>query len=448
MKKYILIQNDGEIESNSFELIGASTKRDDKTKIGFFGSGLKYSIAYMMRKGIDFRVFSGVNEFCFSTKKEQLKDKSFERICINGTLTSFTTTMGPTWKEDWFVLREIYCNALDENSCMIVKETDIVAPSEGKTRIYIEITDALKSVSENWDAYFADERTPLFTSNEVYTCFLGHEDGTVHNQTISVYHKTVGVLYRKGIRVYSNKRYMYDYNCSAVNINEDRTAKNPNGLSYGIFNMFAQFVNEPYIKSILRASQDDDKNDEYFALQISEKSSSWSPEWVRFSKENLLVVKESSGKYAEEIITSKKECFLVPSSFARDLKKNLPEASILGMGSIVDGVVLSEIEMTPKMKFLLKEVIASLKEMKYEIPYDIQCVEFEDEDVMGKADLKEKKILISARTFDMGRREIAMTLMEETEHIYSQKGDETRSFQTHIFSQWLKSMEDSNGLFL
>jgi len=356
--------------------------------------------------------------------------------------------MGPTWKEDWFVLREIYCNALDENSCMIVKETDIVAPSEGKTRIYIEITDALKAVSDNWDAYFADERTPLFTSNVVYTCFLGHEDGNIHSQSISVYPKTVGVLYRKGIRVYSNKRYMYDYNCEAVNINEDRTAKNANGLSYGIFNMFAQFVNEPYIKSILRASQDDEKNDEYFALQISEKSDSWSSEWVRFSKENLLVVKESSGKYAEEIMTSKKECFLLPSQFARDLKKNLPEASILGMGSIVDGVVLSEIEMTPKMNFLLKEVVAALKEMKYEIPYDIKCVEFEDEDMMGKADLKNKNILISARTFDMGRREIAMTLMEETEHIYSQKGDETRAFQTHIFSQWLKSMEDSHGLFL
>lgn len=448
MKKYILIQNDGEIESNSFELIGASTKRDDKTKIGFFGSGLKYSIAYMMRKNIDFKVFSGANEFQFSTKPEQLKDQQFERICINGTPTSFTTTMGPTWKEDWFVLREVYCNALDENSCMIVKETDIISPSEGKTRIYIEITDALKSVSDNWDAYFADERTPLFTSKEVYTCYLGNDDGGIHNQKVSVYPRTSGVLYRKGIRVYKNKRYMYDYNCNAVNINEDRTAKNASGLHYGIFNMFASFVDESYIRNVLRASQDDEPCEEYFALQISETSNVWSNEWIRFGKGNLLVVKETSGKYADEINLSKKECFLLPSNFARDLKKNIPEVSILGMGSVVDGVILSEIQMTPKMSFLLKEVVASLKEMKYEIPYDIKCVEFEDEDVLGKADLKEKTILISSRTFDMGRREIAMTLMEETEHIFSQKGDETRAFQNHIFSQWLKSMEDSSGLFL
>ena len=70
MKNYILIQNDGEIEINSFELIGASTKRGEPGKIGFFGSGLKYSIAYMMRNGIDFKVFSGTNEIVFSLKSE------------------------------------------------------------------------------------------------------------------------------------------------------------------------------------------------------------------------------------------------------------------------------------------------------------------------------------------------------------------------------------------
>lgn len=107
MKKYILIQNDGEIESNSFELIGASTKRNDTTKIGFFGSGLKYSIAYMIRNDIGFRIFSGEQELCFSTIPEKLKDQTFDRICINGKPTSYTTTMGPTWTEDWLILREL-----------------------------------------------------------------------------------------------------------------------------------------------------------------------------------------------------------------------------------------------------------------------------------------------------------------------------------------------------
>jgi hypothetical protein len=448
MSKYILIQNDGEIETNSFELIGASTKRNDSAKIGFFGSGLKYSIAYMMRKGIEFKVYSGNNEITFTTKPETLKEQSFDRICINGNPTSYTTTMGPTWKEDWFVLREVYCNALDEGGCLIVKETENVSPSEGKTRIYIQITEELQEVTANWDAYFADERTPLFESEKVYTCYLGNDDGVVHHQKILAYQKTEGVLYRKGIRVHASKSLMYDYGCNHVNINEDRTAKNPNGLNYGIYNMFSSFVNEDYIKSILRTAQDDSRADEYYAVSMSEDASNWSAEWARFSRENLLVIKESSGKYADEIMASKREVFLIPQSFARDMKKNIPEAVVLGMSSMVGDYLTNEVELTPKMTFLLNEVIASLKEMKYDVLFDVEVVDFDDENVLGQADLKNKKIMIAAKTFDMGRREIAMTIMEENEHIKSGKGDETRAFQNHIFSQWLKSMEDNNGLFL
>jgi hypothetical protein len=37
--------------------------------------------------------------------------------------------------------------------------------------------------------------------------------------------------------------------------------------------------------------------------------------------------------------------------------------------------------------------------------------------------------------------------MEEVEHIISGKSDETRAFQNHLFSSWLKTMENSTGLF-
>ena len=175
----------------------------------------------MMRKGIDFRIYSGLNELKFTTTKEQLKGKDFERICINGKETSYTVTMGPTWTEDWFVLREIYCNALDEGSCLLIRETENDSPSEGKTRIYVEITENLKAVVNHWDHYFADERTPLFTSGHTYTCFLGHEDGESVGQSIGVYPKTDGILYRRGIRVFKSENQLYDYNFNHVNINED-----------------------------------------------------------------------------------------------------------------------------------------------------------------------------------------------------------------------------------
>lgn len=450
MKKYILIQNDGEIETNSFELIGASTKRNETGKIGFFGSGLKYSIAYMMRNNIDFRVFSGEHELKFTTTPEHLKEQSFDRICINGKPTSYTVTMGPTWKEDWFVLREIYCNALDENSCQLVKSTETVSPSSSKTRIYIELTDKLERVINSWDRYFSDERMPIFETTPVYTSNLGNEDGSenTRNQTVKVYSKTHGVIYRRGINVFEKDRLLFDYELGYVNINEDRTAKSMQFLDYVLVDMMGQMVSEDWVKSVLRTAEDDLPCAEYNSMRWNSPDTKISEKWTSFSKENLLVVKEISGRYAEEISKSKKETFFIPSHFARDLKKNVPGVSVLGMGKVLGEDYFSEVDKTPKMEYLLKEVLASLKQMDYEVSYDIHVAEFENEDQLGAADVKEKKIYISRRTFDMGRREIALVIMEENEHIYSQKGDETRAFQTHIFSQWLKTMENSNGLFL
>jgi len=449
-KKYILIQNDGEIETNSFELIGASTKRGETGKIGFFGSGLKYSIAYMMRKGIDFKVFSGEKELVFTTMPETLKEQTFDRICINGKSTSYTVTMGPTWKEDWFVLREIYCNALDEGSCQLIKSTDIVQSSSGKTRIYIELTEILQGVIDNWDRYFSDERTPLFVCPEAYTSNLGADDGgkCVRKQPVKVYSRKYGVVYRRGINVHERERMLYDYEFQYVNINEDRTARNANFLDYPLADMIGQLYNEEWVKAVLRSSQEEKMPLEYTSMTYNTPDSGYSEKWIQFSKDNVLVAKETSGKFAEEINRSKKECFLIPSHFLRAMKKQLPEVSILGMGRAIGDNFFSEIDKTPKMEFLLKEVLQSLKQMNYEVPYDIHAAEFEDDAILGQADTQTKKIYIAAQTFDMGRREIAMTLMEETEHIASGKGDETRAFQTHIFSQWLKSMENSNGLFL
>lgn len=447
-KRYILIQNDGEIETNSFELIGASTKRGESGKIGFFGSGLKYSIAYMMRKGIDFKIFSGLQELVFSTMSETLKDKEFDRICINGKPTSYTVTMGPTWTKDWFVLREIYCNALDEGSCTLVKNTTEVRAASGKTRIYVELTNELQDVISAWNAHFADERTPLFTTEEIYTGYVSGEDGGVYNQKIQVFPKTNGVLYRRGIRVFNRDTYMYDYNLTNVAINEDRTAKHTSGFGYVPLGIFSLFSDEGYIKSVLRSATDEKPCYEYQSLAATDRENDISDKWVQFSEDNILAVKEKSGKYAEALSKTKKEVFFIPALFGRLLKQSHPSIRIIGMDNLIGNVAFSDVEMTPKMNYLLKEVLGSLREMKYEVPYEISAAEFEEDNIMGHADIVNKRIRIAASTFDKGRREIAMTLMEETEHIRSKQTDETRSFETHIFSQWLKSMEEANGLFL
>lgn len=382
----------------------------------------------------------------FSTKPEALKDKSFERICINGTPTSYTTTMGPTWTEDWFVLREIYCNALDEETCTLIPETGIVQPSAGKTRIYIELTDSLKKVALNWNNYFSIDRTPLLESPEIYTCYIGQSDGAI-DQKVTVFQKTDGVLYRRGIRVYDNKEFLFDYGLNHVDINEDRTAKNGSAMNYVVRNLMAMFVSEDYVKSVLQGSQQEKTPFEYLALN-SDVREDFSPKWIDFCKNYLVVSRDKSGRYTQEMNSTHKEVFLIPTSFARELKKKLPACSILGMSNVSGNFSYHDVDTTPKMDFLLKEVLNALTEMKYHTSFPIKVVEFDRTEVMGHADMQNKTILLASSTFDKGRREIALTIMEETEHLISQKPDECRAFETHIFSQWLKSMEESNAIFL
>jgi hypothetical protein len=401
----------------------------------------------MMRNGIKFRVFSGNKEVLFTTQKEVLKDKEFERICINGLATSYTTTMGPTWTEDWFVLREIYCNALDEGDCTLVKETENVNPSEGFTRIYIQATKSLSYVVENWDAFFSEDRSPIFVANNVYTSYLTSAPKN-SRQSVKVFPKTKGVLYRKGIKVYQNSKFLFDYDIEHVDINEDRTAKHGDAMTYAFASILADFPNEQYVVSVLISGQEDELSREYNSMQSTKPECTPSSKWVEFSQKNTLVLRERSGNYQSEILRSKKPVYYVPQYFAKQIKKCHPDFNILGMQRTLGDVAYSDVEVTPKMKYLLSEVSKSLSEMSYNIPYEVQIVSFDDEDILGQADLQSKTILVSDSVFNMGRRELALVLMEEAEHINSGCHDETRGFQNHLLTSWLTTMENSNGLFL
>ena len=92
--KVLQIKSVGEIEPQALKLIGATTKSNDNTKIGMFGSGLKYSIAFFLRNKIDFRVFSGTREIMISTIDQEFRGEKFEVVTISGEPTSITTKLG------------------------------------------------------------------------------------------------------------------------------------------------------------------------------------------------------------------------------------------------------------------------------------------------------------------------------------------------------------------
>ena len=119
--KYLKITNAGVMDINAIALVGASTKRDQNDMIGQYGSGLSYAISSMLKKGWNFKIYTGFDEIEITTKTEIMRDLPFDVIYVNGQRTSLTVGMGNNdWDDPFFAFREIISNAVDEKDFQVV----------------------------------------------------------------------------------------------------------------------------------------------------------------------------------------------------------------------------------------------------------------------------------------------------------------------------------------
>jgi hypothetical protein len=157
---YIKIKNLGEIDIQSLTLLGASSKRGDSSKIGMFGSGNKYALAYLLRNGYEIYLFSGLNKIDITTEKALFRDKEYDVILINGKQTSITTEFGKDW-ELWQAIREIYCNSMDEGGHSL-EYVSKIEPIDGETHFYIKNQSSISNFIANFDSYFSENKKILF----------------------------------------------------------------------------------------------------------------------------------------------------------------------------------------------------------------------------------------------------------------------------------------------
>jgi len=100
--KYLKISSKGLLDIRLVYLMGGTTKANDKYKIGQFGTGLKYTLSFLLRSNLHFKIFIGGQEVIITTVNETIRDTEFEIIHINGVKTSITTNMGYDW-EEWML---------------------------------------------------------------------------------------------------------------------------------------------------------------------------------------------------------------------------------------------------------------------------------------------------------------------------------------------------------
>ena len=411
-KYYVCFQNKGEVPINAFKLLGASSKRGDSSKIGYFGTGLKYAIAVMLNQDIEFKVYSGSKEVKIGTRQTKFLDENVAVMTVNGEKTSITLDAGIDWKP-WFAIREIYSNAIDEQGEMIVNlEPEAKA---GYTRIFINTeSEKLKDIFQSWPAYFTQNRPPIF-KNERGTLFA-------KLPTVPEY-----VAFRKGIRVHQSPRHsVFDYDLPDVEINESRVAVYSFRVEQDCSELLAS-ADMASIKEFLKLSKNNRRTsfvewEDGFWTYTS--AYAFSEAWVEALTDYRLVPANFAGHYDITETT-----LVLPDKLIDVLVKRFGEA-INTAGSNKDKfIVIDTIDKTP-----LQKMLDVFDKAGFEWELDkIDIVKFNDKDVLGQA--KDGRVLLSHSLFtNSHKHEIAATLIEEIVHAKTGYHDGTRQMQTFLFN--------------
>lgn len=427
--KYIKISNMGELEVGALTLLGASTKSGNNSKIGMFGSGNKYAIAYLLRNKYNFFIYSGLKEIKIQTVNETFRGNAFNVIYINDTKTSITTDFGIEWRF-WQAIRELYSNAIDEGEAKI-SLTNEIEPKENETHFYIEQTEVTKDFIRDFDKYFADNKKVLFEN----------EFGRIYEKT-----GNGGNIYRKGIRCMDwDKKSLYDYDLFNVQINEDRLAKYYWQIEENVWKLIFACDNKQVIRQILLESC----NDDYMESSISNLFEIETPELSEQFKEELnlgeIVPFGLSGLLTSAEI---QKCYVVPTKIFQCLRHHIDEKSINSKFKISSNNVAYRYVDSSLYQSILDEAIKFLEEVKFKIPFEIKIGVFDDKKIYGLADKENNAIVISDICMEKGINETINTIIEEFIHLKYDVKDETREFQNAVITEFISYMKKHNSYIL
>lgn len=446
--KHLMIENNGEVDVLAFTLLGASTKRADSGKIGFFGSGNKYAIANLVRREIWFNIFSGVNPIKVSTKPVKFRDDEFKQIIFNYDSvdfpTSITADMGPKW-EPWYILRELYCNAIDEGGCRveICDENDMKEEPKGepgKTRIYIELVDELLDVVNHWNGYFTSTRVDLIETVK--------EDNDSLFDTIpelKIYHKYDDKLriYRKGVLVHvSDDKSIFDYDLPCADINEERILSNMYTARYKIGCAISARGTSALLTRLLKGMDKMHRHSfPYFEAQVEYATylNRNKEAWAKAVDGLTVINNDRRDTYGEE--SKAGNSLMISSSLAYSIS-DVSTGKVLGVPA--KGLKHSFRAYIPTMEE--RGVIDKAYEFLVSAGWSfgdltIDTVTFDDYAIAGMADHGAQKILLGQVCFDKGLKFTVSTLMEEHAHMVSRFSDETRAFQDYLIDGWLTEIE-------
>lgn len=161
--------NPGEIDPRLITTLGVNVKVGD-SPIGFFGTGLKYAIAVLLRTEHSVEVRSGLKTYYFRQNVEIIRDKLFQLVQMRrdaGQWQSlgFTTDLGKNWTVE-HAYRELHSNSMDEGGWE-GKLGEAPPPKAGQTCIVVAGAGIAAAHRARHSFILDPKRTKLFSNGQV-----------------------------------------------------------------------------------------------------------------------------------------------------------------------------------------------------------------------------------------------------------------------------------------
>lgn len=374
--------NDGLIDPLAIATFGVNAKVTDNP-IGFFGTGLKYAIAVLLRHGHEITIWRGTERLDFAVANHESRGKTFGIVTMNGQPLGFTTDLGKQW-EMWQALRELWCNCADENGEAF--DGHIYSPEDGKTGIVVRGAEFAKAFKG---------RSEYILSTQPIHVLHGVEIHPGRSRTIFYRGIAVG-------RLPENKAPLYTYNITRyITLTEDRTVRYPHTIDEAIAEAYQKTDSADLIEAAVRAPEGTLERQIDYGFHGIKPSEAFVETVNRVSRTHSRDMNRTAGSHA---------------------------ASYTPLPPIRD-YTLSPIE---------REQFGKAKAFLLGIGYDIETypvrfVEKLGTGVLGTASGGE--IEISRDAFVAGTKQLAITLLEEFIHLKHGVDDETRAMQEVILHE-------------
>lgn len=254
-EKYIHIWNEsGFVSRIALEKLGLSTKRNDPSTIGQFGSGIKFAPIAALRNGWKW-FFAGEDTNGLYTMEYAVENEDGIPCIVynygdSKKSSSFTLDAGIlSWDNDFQIYREAVANAMDEtvdggNWGIEIVDSDSITSKPGIFSVYITAAPSLMEIHNNFDKYFLTNRKSITTSN----------NADLYNKVDSSFR-----VYSHGVLVFTleDSTGLYDYNINTIRLNEERTIASQWDLEYELTLAIAKLTDIDVIKSCILMDSED-----------------------------------------------------------------------------------------------------------------------------------------------------------------------------------------------